>query len=71
QERRLNPFPNGGWPGTFDAVHELAMFAVVGVLVGALVADDAEAGEGAAGVVDDADDADRSGAVQDHGHVDD
>ena len=41
RERRVAPLPNGGWPSTFEAVHPLGMFAVVCVLVGALVARDA------------------------------
>jgi arabinofuranan 3-O-arabinosyltransferase len=41
RERRTAPLPNGGWPGTFESLHELGMFAIVAVLVGALVADDA------------------------------
>ena len=41
-EWRNSPFPNGNWPTTFTAVHGVGMFAVVALLVGALVADDAD-----------------------------
>lgn len=41
-ESRNAPFPNGAWPTTFSSVHGVGMFAVVAVLVSALVADDAD-----------------------------
>ncbi len=47
RERRIAPFPNGAWPSTFESLHGLGMFAIVCVLVGALVATDADAPPGA------------------------
>ncbi len=41
-ESRNSPIPSGGWPSTFGSVHGVGMFAVVAVLVGAMVADDAD-----------------------------
>ncbi|MEO6652939.1 MAG: alpha-(1-_3)-arabinofuranosyltransferase family protein [Ilumatobacteraceae bacterium] len=41
RERDLAPVPDGGWPNVFEALHGLGVFAVVGVLVGGLFADDA------------------------------
>ena len=41
RERRAGPLPNGGWPGTFESLHGLGMFAIVAVLVAAILADDA------------------------------
>ena len=41
-ESRNAPFPNGGWPTTFASAHGIGMFAVVAILVAALVADDAD-----------------------------
>ena len=41
-ERRDAPFPGGGWPVSFNSVHGIGLFAVVAILVGALVADDSE-----------------------------
>jgi arabinofuranan 3-O-arabinosyltransferase len=41
-EVRNSPFPNGEWPTMFNSVHGIGMFAVVSILVGALVADDAD-----------------------------
>ena len=41
-EWRNMPFPNGGWPTSFASVHGIGMFAVVAILVAALVADDAD-----------------------------
>ena len=41
-EFRNAPFPNGGWPTTFASAHGIGMFAVVAILVAALVADDAD-----------------------------
>jgi arabinofuranan 3-O-arabinosyltransferase len=38
RQRRSAPTPNGGWPGTFESVHALGMFAVVSLLVGVLTA---------------------------------
>ncbi len=43
RERRFAPAPNGGWPGVFESWHRLAMFAVVSVLVAALVTEPADA----------------------------
>ncbi len=40
-ERADSPLPNGLWPARFERLHEWAMFAVVGVLCGALTASDA------------------------------
>ncbi len=40
RERRSAPAPNGGWPSTFESLHGVGMFAVVCVLVSAIVADD-------------------------------
>ncbi len=40
-ERRDSPFPNGGWPSAFASVHGVGLFAVVSILVGVFVADDA------------------------------
>jgi hypothetical protein len=51
RERRTAPPPNGAWPGTFESLHGLGMFAVACVVVAALTADDDAA--------DDADGADR------------
>jgi arabinofuranan 3-O-arabinosyltransferase len=51
RERRTAPPPNGAWPGTFESLHGLGMFAVACVVVAALIADDDDA--------DDVDDADR------------
>lgn len=45
RERRSAPLPNGGWPGTFESLHGLGMFAVACVIVAALVADDSDAGQ--------------------------
>ena len=42
RERRSAPLPNGGWPTTFESLHELGMFAVAAVIVSALLADDAD-----------------------------
>ncbi|MDW3213101.1 MAG: alpha-(1-_3)-arabinofuranosyltransferase family protein [Ilumatobacteraceae bacterium] len=42
RERRSAPPPNGAWPGTFESVHGLGMFAIACVIVAALVADDTE-----------------------------
>ncbi len=42
RERRVAPLPNGGWPMTFESVHQLGMFAIVSLLVGALVALDSD-----------------------------
>lgn len=36
-ERRDAPFPNGAWPTEFESLHGLGMFAVVSLLVGAVV----------------------------------
>ena len=43
-ERADSPLPNGLWPARFERLHEWAMFAVVGVLCGALTASDASIG---------------------------
>jgi hypothetical protein len=40
-ERRWMPLPNGGWPIQFERVHELGAFAVVSLLIAAVLADDA------------------------------
>ena len=42
RERRSAPPPNGAWPGVFESLHGLGMFAVVCVIVAAVVADDAD-----------------------------
>lgn len=42
-EQRDAPFPGGGWPTSFNSVHGVGLFAVVAILVGALVADDGQA----------------------------
>ena len=42
-ERRDAPFPGGGWPTSFNSVHGIGLFAVVAILVGALIADDGQA----------------------------
>ncbi|MEJ7800870.1 MAG: hypothetical protein WKF60_10130, partial [Ilumatobacter sp.] len=44
RERQLAPVPDGGWPHVFESLHELGLFAVVGVLAGACFADDAVGG---------------------------
>ncbi len=41
-ERRDMPFPGGGWPITFEVLHGFGMFAVASLLVGAVIADDAD-----------------------------
>ncbi len=41
-EWRDAPFPNGGWPSAFASLHGAGMFAVVSILSGAIVADDAD-----------------------------
>jgi hypothetical protein len=47
QERRWAPLPDGGWPVRFEAMHDVGMFAVVALVVAALVvADDVEPGAG-------------------------
>ncbi|MEO6571817.1 MAG: hypothetical protein ABIO83_09735, partial [Ilumatobacteraceae bacterium] len=40
-ERADAPVPTGGWPAHFERFHQVGMFAVAAVVVGALVADDA------------------------------
>ena len=42
RERRSAPPPNGAWPGVFESLHGIGMFAVACVIVAALVADDAD-----------------------------
>lgn len=42
RERRSAPPPNGAWPGVFESLHGLGMFAVACVIVAAVIADDAD-----------------------------
>ena len=65
-ERRDSPFPNGGWPSAFASMHGVGLFAVVSILVGVFVADDAARPAGSADPdhgADTAPDPDRSAAT--------
>jgi arabinofuranan 3-O-arabinosyltransferase len=42
RERRSAPPPDGAWPGVFESLHGLGMFAVACVIVAALTADDTD-----------------------------